>query len=258
MDHRPQFESAPNPPPAIDCDRALRLVDAQSTTSLPTHLSEILRGHLAVCPECKSAYRERMQSVAALGRQLRASAGGSSARLGPNHFSRRVGSRSIRRFAMFVVPAALFFLASQLDASWNFEPPLTVHAIEGTAWIGGRPLEPEGGELRLRRSDLVETPPDARCRIVARSFEVAVEPQARVLVISALARRVRLEEGQVDVSGEVTLETPLGLVEVAAGEARVRLDAGGLVVEARSGTVRRIDARGARVVAPAAIQFAGS
>ena len=245
-----------NPPdqpeqgPEITCAQATGLIDRMASGGLPGAIAAVLRAHLGVCPPCKADYRARMEALAALGRQVRANHGaglGAVARgIGSSHHRPRLGGKALRRFAMFVVPAALFFFATRLSADWSFQPPLVAHWVEGTSWIGGRALDGDSKQIKLVRSDLVEPDPGASCRIEARDFEVQVESGARLLVISAVARRLRLEDGGVRVSGSVTLETPLGLVELDDGQAEVSLDGRGLEVLAREGSVELIDASGRR------------
>lgn len=253
MVHAPDPHPSPaDGAPQLDCAKALRLIDQQVVGSLPGPVVAILRRHLAGCADCRAGYRERVEAVASLGRgaaqRVASARAGARAGIGRPHHRSRFGSAGLRRFIMIVVPALLFFLATRIDSSWEFEPPLMVSCLEGTAWVGGEVLERPMGPRRLRRSDVLATEPDTRARIDARKFELELEPQTRLLVISALTRRVRLEEGTLAVRGDSRIETPLGVVEVSAGEARVRIDGAGLDVVAESGRVTVVDASGRRVV----------
>jgi hypothetical protein len=84
----------------------------------------------------------------------------------------------------------------------------------------------------------------ARARIASRSLEFELEPGVRLLVVSALAQRLRLERGTIEVAGEGQLETPRGVVELDEGRARVTVTPRSLEVVPLSGRVVRTDARG--------------
>ncbi|QDU67742.1 FecR domain-containing protein [Engelhardtia mirabilis] len=248
----PRSPDQPGQPTPITCVQAEGLIERLAFGGLPGPIATLLRQHLSGCASCKSEYRGRMETQARLGRQVRESHRGAISvehgGLGPERQEPRIRPKSLRRFAMFVVPAALFFFATRLSSDWNFEPPLTAHWVEGTSWIGGHALDADSVSVKLVRSDLILTEPGARCRIEAGSFDLSIDPGARLLVISSLTRRVRLEEGQVELEGRATLETPLGMVEVFDGEAQITLDGGGLEVLARSGDVVLVDARGRRAL----------
>jgi hypothetical protein len=223
----------------LDCSQAWRLIDAQCREGLPGRVALELRLHLAGCPDCRALHRERLAEVAAERVE-------EIQRPGPD---RRVLRR--RRLALtFLASCVLIAFVARMDGDWDFDPLVRVERLEGDVWAAGELLGPERGTVPLHRSDLVTTDVGSRARLDAKGLRVELEPRSAVLVVSSAAARLRLEEGAASIDGEGTLETPLGLVEVHGGRARLVLGPDGLDVLADGPGVFVRDARGRRAIQP--------
>ncbi|MEO0651968.1 MAG: hypothetical protein AAFZ65_14940 [Planctomycetota bacterium] len=237
---------SPAPAP-IDCSQAEILIDRLCTGGIPGPVAIVLRRHLAGCPDCKGRYREAVQSTADLAKVVRQR---------PNLASRARETASDRRMyrrrrtaLLFVVASFLIAMVARLDGDWSFDPTMAFECSAGEAWVGGQLVNPSHPRVQVLRSDLIRTESDGRGLLRMRSLECEVEPGTELLVISAVAQRVRLRHGSLVLRGDGLLETPRGLIEVEEGVATVHVDERALRVEATSGVVRRIDARGTRTLA---------
>jgi hypothetical protein len=228
----------------IECPQAWSLIEGVCQGGLPGKVAVELRRHLARCPDCKARYRERIELTASLGASVRARGGARHGSRGPRWLGTTSRERRWRGALLFVVSSLLIAMVARLDGDWNFEPGMRLEVSEGAAWAGGHLVEATAGQVFLERSDLVEVESGARARIASRSLEFELEPGVRLLVVSALAQRLRLERGTIEVAGEGRLETPRGVVELDEGRARVTVTPRSLEVVPLSGRVVRTDARG--------------
>jgi hypothetical protein len=236
-------------PNEVDCERAWRLIEQVCGGGLPGRVALALRRHLADCPDCNAHYRARVRETAELARAL-STHGSAPGGVGARSGAARRRLRRRRTALTFLVACFLIAAVARLDGDWEFDPSVTLEWRAGEVWAGGALVGADAPRAVLERSDLVLTDLEGRAHVRARSLELELEPGVRLLVVSATARRLRLEEGRVVLRGEGRLETPRGFVAVDGGEAEVSVDTAGLRIRALSGRGERIDARGTVRVAP--------
>ncbi len=228
----------------IPCSQAQRLITVMETESLPLPVAQALRKHQNGCEDCAGLYRVSMEGAA---RQ--------------RQFERRRKIRPLatpiwvplldrrRMLALrFLMVCGLAFAASQMFGGFREDPTLAVEKLAGRVWVGGEELLEE--VERAWRSDLLETDGAGRARLTSGRQALELGPNSQLLVESALAQRVRLMGGTLEISGTIDVQTPGGVVRGIDANLRLELAEGRLSVACRGGRAEWITAAGMRELGP--------
>lgn len=244
----------PQAPAAIDCGEAAGLTRAFASGVLGTAETKRLRSHLARCRECMGAYRAAIETTAQLGRftveerekrlidrQRRAL---HAKAFGPREKGRK--RPNWLRLRLVLMPA--FFIYLMIQITGLGPPPARVDLVasEGPVTLDGRDVGGREDEILVLPGRWVGTGPYAKALLDARSASVELAAETELLLESARPVRLRLRRGGVQVEGDLTVVTVLGLVEVAEGRGHLYFGDGGLQVEPEVGTWKLFDKRGER------------
>ncbi len=228
----------------LDCGDARDRVRRYLTNRLEQGETRALREHLVGCPACRDEYRSSLLVTARLAREKRLDreAHRTAARA---RVPRMVPSmpRS-RRLRMLLLPAFVAFLLSTAANLGVPQGAARLTATEGPARVGERRLAHGEGPVPLGRGDWCSTGREGRARIEFLAGSVDLGENTWVLVELPRSRRLRLDTGRLDVRGECTVTTELGVVAVESGTARLRRGPGLLDVESLDAVVRVVDGRG--------------
>lgn len=246
----PSAMSDPQPRPEHDCDAALAAIGRFGGSDLGAEEHRELRAHLAHCPTCTASYREAVRAAASLSRVGAAEreARREARQLGAFHmrlFGREAPRRTRGwRWRLVAIPAFFIWLLSQIGGMGT--PPARVELVShrGAVRVDGRPVRAESEPLLVLPGRWVRTRDTARAELGSPLGSLLLGDRTEVLVESAGPLRLRLRAGRLDVEGDLTVVTVLGLVEVREGRGRLRLDDRGLELEPESGTWRHLGASG--------------
>lgn len=240
------------------CERFRGSLGAYLAGRLEPGETRALREHAGRCAPCNELLRNDLLVAARMGRRLRREREDRERRERRSE-SRRLAvagaterARRPRRFALrlLLLPAVLFaLLLNTSDLGLGRGATATFRPLRGTAHAGGEPVD-LAGERRVRRGDWCGTDEDSGARLRSDALTVELGPSTWLLVEDPRAGRLRLERGELLVDGRGTVTSPLGVVVVGPGRARLTLAESALDVRALEGTVRTADAAGERELAP--------
>ncbi|MBI1382558.1 MAG: hypothetical protein GC161_15890 [Planctomycetaceae bacterium] len=241
----PDASLAAGPEP---CDTFERWIREDAAGELDrAHLAE-LRSHLARCTSCLESRRRAIETLAQVGRGLRANRGAAA----PTARLRAQGPLARRRsLLLFLTACAGLFLASRSGVLEGADPRLWATAVGQPARVGEESLD-VGGERRLLvRGDVLVVEPGGALQLDSGRLAARLGA-GRMLVESSLGPRLRLVLGELALEGRGRVVTPDGVLDLESGALVLESDGGGtrVVVSTARGTWTGV--QGARALQPEA------
>lgn len=147
---------------------------------------------------------------------------------------RRVRRLAGVRLRTLLLPA--FAIVLMIHFGSRAGAPLGVHAgftpsPDGKSFAGPRIFrEPGMAAVTLAPGDVVGTLEGGRSTLALGDGTLELEEGARAVVASLMPPRARLIGGSARITGTLRVVTAMGVIDIAGGEADVRLDEGGLEV----------------------------
>ncbi|MAE28275.1 MAG: hypothetical protein QF724_03440 [Planctomycetota bacterium] len=213
---------------ALSCEEALRLVhrflgeDGEGAE----HLA--LREHLEACRACHAAYLDAVGTVAALGRaqrHLRQEEEKNTRRATQRRLALAgAGERSQRRrrnLRILFLPALAILALVQFQSAFGAPPRADLAVISGPVAMPELLIEQAGTVLPMVRGDWCATAPGASARLVVGKTEVHLGALTRVMLEGTRPLRLRIGQGTLVLNGPATVTSPVGVIEVTSGRARL-------------------------------------
>jgi hypothetical protein len=240
----------PGPP----CAEAQRLLgEFLGGSPLSREADRGFRLHLTSCPSCRQSYREALASAARLGRTIR-EARERDLRLGRRAEGRRralaAGTRTVRGrgwWKLALIPALLVFALVRANP-FGADAVLEARWSAGGVRAAGTRLGAEEPARELARGDWCLTDEDASAHLAASGVRIGLGARTQLLVEDARVPRVRLQRGALDLRGACTVTSPVGVVELFTGRARLELEGERLSIECLAGELDLSTSTGARRV----------
>ncbi|MCB9916284.1 MAG: zf-HC2 domain-containing protein [Planctomycetes bacterium] len=236
---------APDHTTALTCEGAAPLLHTYVAKELGRDDTLRLRSHLARCPECMAAYRDAVETTAALGKQAgavreqrmaeRQRVARAAKALGKD-LSKTPRKRNFR-LRIVLIPAVVIYVILQLT---NLGPPpgkVTMLSAEGGVTIGEREPDFALGPPLVLPGRWIFTKDFGKAVLEGGSCTVDVGRKTQLLVESARPVRFRLRAGQMRVVGTANVVTVLGMVQFEEGRGVLTFDDHGLFVEAEAGSI---------------------
>jgi len=241
----------PEPKPDA-CETARELLSKFVHAGLKRSEGRVFRTHLTRCPACRALYKESLVSAAQIGRamretrverervvrheRLRASALKAGERI---KHGRRFGLR------LMLLPAAVIVLLL-MGPRMSRGEPMILRWDGGEVRAAGMRLTADRPDLVLETGDWCATNGNAHASIEGenRSFELGLLTQ--VMVENTREGRLRLQQGELQASGSVTISSAFGVLEMEDGSAVLRIEGGKFRVECRAGKLTWTDPGGRR------------
>ena len=242
-----------------ECAATPRRAAAFLAGSLPADELRALRAHREHCRACDATWRNTITAASNLGKRGRGDHGAASAEeLAEQRAERRRqtisdgfsatlfrGGDKGRRahLRLLLLPALALFLASVIwpMASRNL-PGLEV--LAGQVELDGRVLSPVDGRTTIHRGNWCSTSPSSRALLTLGDTAVELAPDSSLLVEDDAEGRLRLDTGELRVSGDCLVTTGWGVVLVEDAEGLLRAGPDGLEIETISGTLTASDSHG--------------
>jgi hypothetical protein len=244
----------PEAPAALDCDEVVGLSRAFASGTLDMEDTRRLRSHLAHCRECMNTYRDAVQTTAQLGRftieerekrllDRQRRARHAKVFSSPEKVSKRPNWLRLR---LILMPA--FFIYLMIQITGFGPPPARVDLVksDGQVSLQGREVGGREHELLVLPGRWVTTGLYSKAWLDARTAKVRMSGETELLLESARPVRLRLRRGGLEVEGDITLVTALGLLEISEGRGHVFLGDGGLRLDPVAGSWKLFDRRGER------------
>ncbi len=248
----------PDPDSALSCEQARgRTHDFALGELGPLEVRE-LRQHILECRPCRDAYKEAIETTAALAHVSKEGREQEEA----ERFKRRVHAerfgptreivkhRRYYRLRIALIPA--FFIILMINMTGLGEPPARVDIVhtEGTVKLAKQQVVILGDPLLVLPGRWVHTKASSSASLESLSVRVEVGARTDVLLESARPVRMRLRGGLLDVDGDLVIYSVLGILNVTQGKGRVTLDNDGLLIEVESGEWKLLDRSGENLLAP--------
>lgn len=264
---------------ALACEGAERALRLHARGALDGSRAQALRAHLVLCPGCAAVYRATVEQRARLGRTLRGEFPGSGAAprhrvtptepalaLGADERSgdgplpeepgaegegargERARAARWRRLRLRTVLMPLFFAWLILQVTGVGARPARMEVLEarGLVSVAERPYAQYEGPPRLVRGAWCHTEDGSWARIAASGAKLELGAWTSVQAEQFDPPRVRLRAGELTVWGTASVVTWIGVIDLEAAEARVRLVPGGLELDCRAGTLSYVGPLGER------------
>lgn len=239
---------APAAAPQEPCETFERWIREDAAGELDrTHLAE-LRAHLAHCAPCLENRRRAIETLALVGRGLRANRGPTA----PTARPRAQGPLARRRsLLLFLTACAGLVLASRSGVLEGADPRLWATAVGQPARVGEESVD-VGGEPRLLvRGDVLVVEPGGALQLASGRLAARLGA-GRLLVESSLGPRLRLILGELALEGRGRVVTPDGVLDLESGALVLEADGAGTRVSVATARGTWTGVQGARALEPSA------
>ncbi len=236
-------EEQPRESVALTCDEVPALVRVYVARELGKDSLQLMRRHLASCPECMEMYRESVGTAAALSRMT--SKEREKRMLDRKRHARHAEAfgldrdpkpaRRHFRLRIVLIPAVVIYLLTQLTV---FGPPpgkVEITDASRGVKIDQRVVDTDEGNALVLPGRWILTDRFANATIDARTCELHLGASTDLLVESARPLRFRLRSGSVSLVGTATFVTVLGLLEVEEARGSLIMGDHGWLVMPESG-----------------------
>lgn len=242
---------SPKSQPALDCAQAREEIQTFAGSRIPAARGRILRSHLLECGDCKSFYKETIETAASLGSNLRANR---EAKLAEQSETRRAAQRSVdklrrsrpnhSRLRTVMLPAFFFFLmVSVTKLAWP-DDKVRVTEWGGPVFLNDEPFGFEGVPKKIRRGSWLVTGASGKVSIETGDSAIQLGERTFLLVEEPGAHRFRFRGGELTVAGPSLVTTTHGVLEVIDGAARLEARGARFELVCESGTIAFTDASG--------------
>jgi hypothetical protein len=242
------------PESPLTCEEALRLVHRFLGEGPDTGEHLILREHLEGCRACNDVYLDTVGAAAALGRtrrHLREEKEKDTRRITQRRLAfggAMPGNRSGRNLRILLLPALAIFAMLHFQSIFGAPPRVDLSIIAGPVAIPDVVLEEPGTVLPMARGDWCATARGASARLAVGQTEVHLGGLTRVMLEDTRPLRLRFGHGTLVLSGPATVTSPVGVIEVVEGRARLTYEDAVLSAECLSGRLNGWNSKGGREI----------
>ena len=243
--------------PQIECADALRLTAAFVNGGMERKAVRLLHGHLDTCEECRTNYREALESAGRLGANLRESKRAPDGREDSNERNKRIvglaaaaGKRKRSPFALraLLLTAGMVFAAGLIAKMMDFPNPAEVFWVQGEVGVGDATLGSESEGEQLIAASWCWTGASSRARIEVEGTVLDLGSETQVQLENRKKLNFRMRSGSLVTEGPCEILTMQGVVRVHSGAATIELKGRQLVIESLGGDVEYFSSVGSQTI----------